>query len=79
MPLYFFNIQDGPERLTDRSGVALPDTEAAWYQGIRSAREIIDRDFRVGAVRSGRCMHIQDETGAQVWAVPFEEVIGLAV
>ena len=79
MPRYFFHFQDGPALLTDSDGVALPDPEAAWYYGIRSAREIIDQDLRLGSVRPGRQLSIQDESGDQVWAVPFEEVIGLAV
>ncbi len=66
-------------RMTDREGVALPDPEAAWYQGIRSAREIIDQDLRAGAIRPGRTLEVIDDSGQQVWAVPFEEVIGLAV
>jgi hypothetical protein len=79
MPLYYFHLHDGSARLIDREGVALPDPEAAWYQGIRSAREIIDRDLRAGAVRPGRRLEIRDQSGEQVWAVPFEEVISLAV
>jgi hypothetical protein len=65
--------------LTDPEGVALPDPEAAWYQGVRSAREIIEQDLRVGPVRTDRRLEILDERGEQVWAVPFDEVIGLAV
>lgn len=79
MPRYFFHFQDGPARLTDPNGVALPDSEAAWYQGVRSAREIIDQDLRGGAIRPDRRLDIQDENGEQVWAVPFEDVMGLAV
>jgi hypothetical protein len=79
MPRYFFHFQDGPASLTDPEGVALPDPEAAWYQGVRSAREIIEQDLRVGPVRTDRRLEILDERGEQVWAVPFDEVIGLAV
>ena len=79
MPRYFFHFQDGPARLTDPEGVALPDSEAAWYHGVRSAREIVDQDLRVGAVRPNCRLEVLDEAGEQVWAVPFDEVIGLAV
>ncbi len=79
MPRYYFHFQDGAARLADPEGTALPDPEAAWYHGVRSAREIIDQDLRVGAIRPNRRLEITDEGGEQVWAVPFEEVIGLAV
>ncbi len=79
MPRYFFHFLDGLARLADPEGVALPDAEAAWYYGVRSAREIIDQDLRVGAVRPGRRLEVLDEGGEQIWAVPFDEVIGLAV
>jgi hypothetical protein len=79
MPRYFFHFQDGPARLTDSDGVALPDSEAAWYQGMRSVREIIDRESFAGVFQTGRRLEIQDEDGQQVWAVPFEEVISLAL
>jgi hypothetical protein len=79
MPRYYFHFQDGGSRLTDREGQALPDQEAAWYHGVRSARDIIDQDLRVGAVRPGRLVEVMNDDGEQVWTVPFEEVIGLAV
>ncbi len=79
MPRYFFHFQDPVSCLSDEQGVSLPDPEAAWYHGVRSAREIIDQDLRVGAVRPGRRVEVVDESGEQVWAMPFDEVIGLAV
>ncbi len=79
MPRYYFHFQDGVSRLADDQGTALPDPEAAWYHCVRSAREIIDQDLRAGEVRPGRRVEVVDEEGEQVWAVPFEEVIGLAV
>lgn len=79
MPRYFFHFQDGPALLTDTDGVSLPDPEAAWYQGIRSVREIIDRDFQMGVISPGRRLEVRDEHGDQVWAVPFDEVAGLAM
>lgn len=79
MPRYFFHFQDGPARLSDPEGVALPDPEAAWYQGVRSAREIIDQDLAAGAIRPNRRLEILDEGGEEIWAVPFTEVQSLAI
>jgi hypothetical protein len=79
MPLYFFHLQDGPSRLEDQEGMRLPDSEAAWYHGVRSARDVIDVEKKSGAVRPGRHVDVVDEEGEQVWAVPFEEVLSLAI
>ena len=79
MPRFYFHMQDGSGRKPDAEGVALPDAEAAWYQGIRSARDIISEDMRQGSLPPGQHVVIEDERGEPVWAVPFEEVVGLAV
>ncbi len=78
MPLYYFHLQDGSSRLPDRQGVPLPDSEAAWYQGIRSAREIIDRDLQAGRVTGDGLVDIVNEAGEQVCTVQLQEVIALA-
>ena len=52
--------------------MTLPDAEAAWYQGVRSAREI---SAIVGQVRPGCHIAIEDERGDPVWDVPFEDLI----
>ncbi len=79
MPRYFFHLQDGTSRLQDEEGLKLPDPEAAWYQGMRSARDAIDREIKVGVFRPGLLVEVVDEEGEQVWAVPFEEVMSLAL
>jgi hypothetical protein len=78
MPVYYFHLHDGPSRFTDQEGVRLPDPEAAWYQGMRSAREIFDKDLKVGAFKPGRLLEVVDEDGDQIWAVPFEDVASLS-
>lgn len=78
MPRYFFNFRDGANRLDDREGVTLPDPEAAWYQGVRTAREIIDRDRSAGSAHVDRHLEIVDEHGWQIWSGPLEDVMGFA-
>jgi hypothetical protein len=63
----------------DPEGVVLPDAEAAWYQAVRSVREIINRELGAGALRPGQCVEIADERGLPVNAVRFDEVAALAV
>ena len=40
MPRYYFHVARDGGRLQDEEGLALPDAEAAWYQAVRSAREL---------------------------------------
>jgi hypothetical protein len=72
MPRFYFHFHDGPARLTDEEGVTLPDAEAAWYQGVRSAREISQTGTDL---RPGCRIHVEDEQGEPVWEVPFEDLI----
>ena len=52
--------------------MTLPDAEAAWYQGVRSAREVT---VMVGRVPRGCRIAIEDEQGEPIGDVPFEELI----
>jgi hypothetical protein len=79
MPHYFFHLLDDVSRREDLEGLKLPDPEAAWYQGVRSARDVIEIDLKGGGVRPGGLVEVVDEEGDQIWAVPFEDVISLAV
>jgi hypothetical protein len=79
MPRYFFHFQDGLSRLEDREGIKLPDSEAAWYQGVRSARDVIEVERKSGAVRRDCLVQVVDEDGDQIWAVPFDEVLELTI
>jgi hypothetical protein len=79
MPRYYFHYQNGDQTTPDAEGVVLPDAEAAWYQAVRSVRELINEDLKNGALRPGQCVEISDERGECVNAVPFDEVAGVAV
>ncbi len=79
MPRYFFHFQDGAARLEDREGMRLPDPEAAWYHGVRSARDVIEVERRSGLLRRDCQVEVVDEEGDQIWAVPFDEVVELTV
>ena len=57
----------------------LPDAEAAWYQGVRTARELISERIARGCLQPGQSFEVEDDQGRPVLAMPFDEVIGLAV
>jgi hypothetical protein len=79
MPRYYFHV-DGPEdRLTDEEGVVLPDVEAAWYQAVRSAREIIRADVRIGCRYDDQLIEIADERGCPLERVPLSEIARYAM
>ncbi len=79
MPRFYFHYQDGSRRTPDAEGVVLPDAEAAWYQAVRSARQMINEHLKEGGLRPGQCLEIADERGLPINAVPFDEVAGVAV
>lgn len=79
MPRFYFHFEDGLCRKPDPEGVFLPDAEAAWYQGVRSAREMICAQFGRGSLAPGQRFEIEDERGEPVWAVPLDEVVGFAL
>lgn len=79
MPRFFFHYQDGSRLRADSEGMILPDAEAAWYQAVRSARELIDRDMITGCLRPGQCVEIADEKGQPINAVPLDEIAGVAL
>jgi hypothetical protein len=78
MPRFYFHLDDGRCRMSDQTGMVLPDAEAAWYQGVRSALDLIRESVDTDGLRPGRRFEIENEQGEPVWALPFEEVAGLA-
>jgi hypothetical protein len=78
MPRYFFHLEDDRTQLKDEEGMALPDAEAAWYQAVRSARDLIKADLHLGSSWRGRRLEIEDDQGLPVDQVRFEEVANYA-
>jgi hypothetical protein len=79
MPRYYFHLHDHGSKLGDEQGMALPDAEAAWYQAIRSARELIKADLRLGCSWDAQTMEIEDDQGTAVCQVPLQEVARFSV
>ena len=78
MPRFYFHLETGEAKLKDEEGVALPDAEAAWYQAVRSARDLIRADLCLGSSWQGRRMEIEDEQGSSVDHLLFEDVASFA-
>ena len=79
MPRFYFHYQDGGGRRSGPLEVVLPDAEAAWYQAVRSAREIVNHQMRIGCLTPGQCVEIDEEKGQPINAIPLDEVAGVAV
>ena len=79
MPRYFFHL-NGPEaRLQDEEGLVLPDPEAAWYQAVRSAREMIRAELQMGTSWDGQAIEIADDSGAPVDRLLLEDIARYAL
>jgi hypothetical protein len=74
VPRYYFHVHGRQDRLTDEQGLVLPDAEAAWYQAVRSAREIIRGDLHLGCRFEDQIIEIADERGAPVDQIPLLEI-----
>lgn len=79
MPRYYFHVDGPQDRLKDEEGLILPDAEAAWYQAVRSAREIIRADVQLGFAFEQQAIEIADESGRRVDQLPLREVARYAM
>lgn len=74
MPRYFFHFESQGVRVRDDVGLALPDVEAAWYQAVRSGRDLISAESTLGCSWEGQTVEIEDEAGLRVERVPLLEI-----
>ena len=74
MPRYYFHLRDRADRLTDEEGIALPDAEAAWYQAVRNARELVKADLHLGCPYEHKLVEIVDEEGDPVDTLPLQDI-----
>jgi Domain of unknown function (DUF6894) len=79
MPRYYFHLNGRRDRLLDETGVVLPDTEAAWYQAVRSAREVLRADLHLGVAFEDQRIEIWDERGSPVDHIPLTDIANYAV
>jgi len=79
MPRYYFHIARDGGRLQDEEGLALPDAEAAWYQAVRSARELIRGELALGTRWDGQAIEIVDDRGARIDQVALADIVHYAL
>ena len=74
MPRYFFHFESHGVRVRDEVGLALPDVEAAWYQAVRSARDLIRAEESIGCSWEEQSVEIEDDAGIRIERVPLLEI-----
>ncbi len=74
MPRFFFHFETHGVRLADEVGLALPDQEAAWYQAVRNARDLIQAEAAIGGGWDEQWVQIEDEAGLPVDRIPLGEI-----
>ena len=79
MPHYYFHLARDGGRLRDEEGLALPDAEAAWYQAVRSARELIRGELALGTRWDSQAIEICDSEGAPVDRLPLADIVHYAL
>ena len=79
MPRYYFHLARDGGRLQDEEGLALPDAEAAWYQAVRSARELVRAELALGTRWDHQAIEICDERGAPVDRLPLADIVHYAL
>ncbi|MFN3389506.1 MAG: DUF6894 family protein [Allosphingosinicella sp.] len=75
MPRYFIHLDRPGAPLKDEIGVTLPDSEAAWYQAVRNARERIDDGDEPPEAWEAGMVEIVDEGGLPVDRIPMIEIV----
>lgn len=79
MPRYYFHVAREGRRLEDEEGLKLPDDEAAWYQAVRSARELIRGELALGTSWEREAIEICDETGTRLDQVALADIVHYAL
>ena len=79
MPRYYFHLNREGGRLQDEEGLPLPDAEAAWYQAVRSARELIRGELTLGTRWDHQAIEIVDDKGLRVDQVALSDIVHYAL
>lgn len=78
MPRFYFHVACQGGRLHDEEGLALPDAEAAWYQAVRSARELVRAELTLGGRWDDQAIEICDEGGIRLDQVALADIVHYA-
>jgi hypothetical protein len=74
MPRFFFHVENDGVQVKDEIGLALPDEEAAWFQAVRSGRDLIRAGALIGGEWGRHWVRIEDESGIPVDCIPLAQI-----
>jgi hypothetical protein len=76
VPLYFFHLRNGEDRLLDPEGAHLADFAAITARALREARNIMGNDIMAsGRLDLGYHIDVEDEGGAVVHRLAFPDAL----
>lgn len=79
MPHYFFHLAREGGRLEDEPGLKRPDADAAWFQAVRSARELIRAELTLCGRWDHQSIEIVDEVGSPVDRLALADIVHYAL
>ena len=74
MPRFFFHVYDDVVAIDDE-GIELPDAEAARRAALAGARALAAEQVRKGHLDLRHRIEVEDDAGAAVLSVTFDEAI----
>ena len=77
MPRYYFDVYDGALG-KDEEGIVLPNSNAAFAEAIRAAKELAAAEEADGEVGSDHRIDVRDESGRTFATVFFREAFRIA-
>jgi len=72
---YYFHLRDGTDVLLDPDGRVLPNLDAVVGTALNEARAIISADARGGSISLRHRIDVEDELGAVVHSINFEDAV----
>jgi hypothetical protein len=75
MPRFFLHLRDRDERVEDATGAEFPSLLAARAEAIKSAREIMAENLRLGLPLDHKQIEICDAQGQLIEEVRFSDVL----
>ncbi|QRM33911.1 hypothetical protein [Microvirga sp. VF16] len=76
MPRFLFHLRGGPNSFSpDDSGLELPDTEAAYLEAFKAAKDMAQEWLRSGHNPRSYAFEVMNAAGELVLELPFSEVL----
>jgi len=75
MPLYFFLLRDGEDKLLDPDGRDFPSVQSIAAATLQEARAIISHDAMEGQIKLTYHLDVEDAAGRIVHSLEFEDAV----